>query len=306
MRGTTPPCCFAERRVDGTRCGCTTATYGALAEYVRAEGFGLVVVDNASDVYDGDEIHRPTVRAFVRDLARLVRPSGGAVLLLSHVDKMTSRSGKLANGEAYSGSTAWHNSVRSRLFLLEVEPGQLELSHQKSNLGPRREPLRLEWLGGDVMRVAQAGFVAALEAQSDTRALLSLLHEFATRGEYVTTAVTSRTNAARLFAREKQFPKHLTTADVFALLRDAERDQLIRREQYRGADRKPRECWALTNSGHALIGVAATAATSSDSQVTAVTAVAQGACGDCGDFAGGVWGEERAQKPPHFEPERDA
>jgi hypothetical protein len=60
----------------------------------------------------------------------------------------------------------------------------------------------------------------------------------------VTTATTSRTNAALLLAREKRFPKHLKAPDVFNLLRDAERARLICREQFRGADRKPRERWA--------------------------------------------------------------
>ena len=70
-------------------------------------GVGLVVVDNASDAYGGDEIQRRQVRAFMRSLAKVVRPTNGAVLLLAHVDKTTSRSKKADGGEGYSGSTAW-------------------------------------------------------------------------------------------------------------------------------------------------------------------------------------------------------
>lgn len=257
------PVLFAERRIDGMRHGLPTLTYRALSEYVEREGFGLVIVDNASDVYDADEINRAIVRAFIRCLVQLVRARAGAVLLLAHVDRLTSRAGKLAGGESYSRSTAWHNSVRSRLFLLERDPGELELLHQKCNLGPKLPPLRLEWPDGDVMHVAQVGgFVAAVEARNDTKALLRLLHEFAARGEHVTTATTSRTHAAVLFAKERAFPAHLKAADVFALLRDAERDGLISRTEYRGADRKPCECWTLTPKGDDLLGNAATAATS--------------------------------------------
>jgi hypothetical protein len=193
----------------------------------------------------------------------------GAVLLLSHVDKLTSRQGTQAGGEAYSGSTAWHNSVRSRLFLLQPGAGELELQHQKCNVGPNLPPLRLDWPDGGVIRAAQqpGSLIVALEAKSDTRALLRLVHEFASRGEHITTAATSRTNAALLLARERTFPKHLKAPDVFDLLRDAERAGFINRETYKGADRKARERWALTPEGLAHIG-AVTAATSA----TTVTA----------------------------------
>jgi hypothetical protein len=55
------------------------------------------------------------------------------------VDKNTSRNKKADGGEGYSGSTAWHNSARSRLFMTRGDDGLLTLEHQKSNLGKRRE-----------------------------------------------------------------------------------------------------------------------------------------------------------------------
>ena len=265
------PVLFSERRIDGTRHGVTTETYRQLAEYVRRENFGLLIVDNASDAFDGDEINRAMVRGFIRCLAQLAWANNGAVLLLAHVDKSTSRAGKLAGAEAYSGSTAWHNSVRSRLFLLENEPGELELHHQKSNLGPKLPPLRIAWPTGDVMQVLQpGGFVAGIESRNDMTALLGLLHEFIQRGESVSTATTSRTNAALLLRSEKGFPGHLKAHEVFDLLRQAERKQLICRETHRGPDRKPRERWALTPAGLLQINAAATAATH---EVTAPAAI---------------------------------
>jgi RecA-family ATPase len=150
------PVLFFERRQDGTRAGTTTPTYAALASYVEQHAIDFVIVDNASDVFDGDEINRTLVRSFIRALVRLVRPRNGAVLLLAHVDKGTSRAGKaLTNTEAYSGSTAWHNSARSRLFLLEKDAGVFELQHQKCNLGPKQEPLLLDWPKDGVLQLAE-------------------------------------------------------------------------------------------------------------------------------------------------------
>ncbi|HRD86006.1 MAG TPA: AAA family ATPase, partial [Rubrivivax sp.] len=98
----------------------------------------LLIVDNASDAFGGNENARPEVRAFVRLLAGMVRKQGGAVMLLSHLDKNAARG---LSSESYSGSTAWHNSARSRLFIERDKDGAgLALKHEKANFGRLREP----------------------------------------------------------------------------------------------------------------------------------------------------------------------
>ena len=77
-----------------------------------AAGATLIVVDNASDAYDGNENERRTVRQFVQLLAQIARENEAGVLLLAHIDKAAARDGGKRN--SYSGSTAWHNSARSR------------------------------------------------------------------------------------------------------------------------------------------------------------------------------------------------
>ncbi|HBO14280.1 MAG TPA: hypothetical protein DD491_15950 [Halieaceae bacterium] len=116
-----------------------TAAYAALQEH--AAGHDLVVVDNASDAYDANENTRRAVRAFIRALTQIARANDAAVALLAHIDKAAARGG--AQGNSYSGSTAWHNSARSRLALVEDEETGLELLHEKANFGRRREPLLL-------------------------------------------------------------------------------------------------------------------------------------------------------------------
>jgi hypothetical protein len=253
------PVLFAEVRNAGIRSGVTTPTYKALAAYVDSLAVDVVIVDNASDAFDGDEIARSLVRAFMRALARLVRARGGAVLLLAHVDKATSRAPKgTGNTEGYSGSTAWHNSARSRLFLVEQEAGRLELQHQKSNLGQRQPPLSLEWPTDGLPRaVAVRAPFQWIEARTNTKAMLKLLHEFTGRGEFVATGPTSSNNAKRLLSGQATYP--CKGNEVFDLLRDAERDRFIERHEYRTPDRKPHERWTLTPKGYALIDAAPTA-----------------------------------------------
>lgn len=292
---------FVERRVDGVRRGATTATYAALAEFIRSEAFGLVVIDNASDTFEGDEINRSMVRQYIRALAQLVRPHGGAVLLLAHVDKSAARG--FGAAESYSGSTAWHNSARSRLVLVREKEGDgLTLRHEKCNLGPRLPELRLEWPDDGVISLPAAGggFVARAEAESDLLAVLALIHEFTGRGEPISTGTTTKTHAHALLHREPGFPPGLRkAADTFQLLRDAHRRGFVEPQQFKGADRKPRERWALTPAGLKLIG-AATAATAATSEETAAGEVPAEPCGDCGDSArGGVGGGARTRKRPH-------
>ncbi|OJU88984.1 MAG: hypothetical protein BGO13_02505, partial [Burkholderiales bacterium 66-5] len=288
----------ADRRDDGL----TTATHAELREL--AQGAGLVVIDNASDAYGGDEIQRRQVRAFIRSLGTMAKENSAAVLLLSHVDKNTSRARKAEAGEGYSGSTAWNNSVRSRLFMSRDESGALLLEHQKSNFGKLREPLRLFWPENGLPQVdaAPTGVVVHIADRVNTQALLRLIAEFAERGEHVTSATTSRTNAAKLLATESTFPKGLKPADVFNLLRRAERAGHLARVIHRGADRKPRECWEVTSKGREFAGLAATAATAATYGVEEVTAPTAEECGDCGDSARGYGGKSAHTQSPQNNP----
>jgi RecA-family ATPase len=127
-----------------------------------ASGAALIVVDNSSEAFGGSEIDRREVRAFMRAL-RALEPEA-AVLLLAHIDKAAARGGGLGN--AYSGSTAWHNSARSRLALLEIadDPEWVQLLHEKSTHAAPAEPLRLRRMPFD------AGVILRPESRADAEA----------------------------------------------------------------------------------------------------------------------------------------
>lgn len=121
-----------------------TAAYFELQELLPDWAGGLVI-DGASDAFDGNENERRAVRRFVRSLRRLITPDG-FVLLLAHVDKTTAKG--LPSSQGYSGSTAWSNSVRSRWFLQsegEDDVSDLLLTVQKSNYAKSGAQLRLRW-----------------------------------------------------------------------------------------------------------------------------------------------------------------
>jgi RecA-family ATPase len=116
-----------------------------LADMTRKHAVDAVIIDNASDVFAGNENDRAQVRGFLRCLNQIAAGTDCAILLLAHVDKASVRMtvGKDTDS-TFSGSTAWNNSVRSR-WAMTREKERLILAHEKSNLGPKMEPLELEF-----------------------------------------------------------------------------------------------------------------------------------------------------------------
>lgn len=152
-------------------------------------GAGLIIIDNASDAFGGNENARRDVRAFIRHLAEIGRQNDAAVVLLAHIDKVAAREG--GSGNNYSGSTAWHNSTRSRLALVEVE-GQLQLHHEKHNRSRQAEPVYLTWTDNGVLIPGRSAAAAATrdeEAKSDRDAVLRAMLAAQARGRQVPAAM---------------------------------------------------------------------------------------------------------------------
>jgi RecA-family ATPase len=89
----------------------TTPRWDELAAVVRAWRPALVVIDSVADVFAANEINRGQVRKFVSVNRTLAIETGSAIVMLSH----PSLTG-MTSGSGLSGSTAWNNSVRSRLY----------------------------------------------------------------------------------------------------------------------------------------------------------------------------------------------
>ncbi|MCP4536033.1 MAG: AAA family ATPase, partial [Chloroflexi bacterium] len=75
-------------------------------------GYQMIVLDSLHDLFAGNENARPEVRRFIQMLHSLACDIDGTVVLSAH----PSKAGR-ADGTGESGSTAWNNSVRSRLYL---------------------------------------------------------------------------------------------------------------------------------------------------------------------------------------------
>jgi len=251
--------------VENHSAGDVTTSYAEMRRF--AEGATLVLIDNASDAFGGDEIKRREVRSFVRVLKAIAKAEHCAVVLLAHVNAMTARARKPDNDEGYSGSTAWNNSVRSRLFLSRDELGLLTLAHQKANLSKRREPIALQWLDEGLPELVQAGpgFDGINQRQQghadDTRAseLLRLVAEFEGRGQYASPSPTARNNVHNLLKSEPAFVTlKLRPDDTKRITNQCQRAGWLVSLDYRSKHtNKTCQRWAVAPEGRLFAGISA-------------------------------------------------
>ncbi len=235
-----------ERMFEGVRYLVESPPFKELREH--AAGASLIVLDNASDAADFNENERRHVRHFIRALAKLARDADAGLLLLAHIDKTAARYG--SQGESYSGSTAWHNSVRSRLALLAQDGGTVELVHEKANLTAKAEPCLFAWSADGVLlpttaQAAQAGALAAsgILAAEDARHVLDALLT-AHRGAAPVSASREGAHSARTTLANCGLPEELAKGSAARFYRALDlllSDGRAVIEEITTADRKTRK-----------------------------------------------------------------
>lgn len=267
-----PELYFAESRGEGN----TTATYDELKKLIATEKFGLVIIDNASNAFAGDEIQRRQVQSFGNSLIQIATHTTSAILVLAHIDKVSSRS-RGADGESYSGSTAWHNVVRSRLFMTRKNDGTLLLEHHKSNFGRMQDPIVLEWPDDGLPQLIHASDIpvddnsAQMRRRADDNraiAILKLIHEYASRQQFCSPATTSRNSVFALLKSDPSFQRlKLTPDDVKRTVTQCQRANWLEIVGYRDGNRKPHQRWTLTASGCSVAALPAPTVLGSPSTV---------------------------------------
>ena len=121
--------------------GRMTATWHGLCHHLEVFKPELVILDNASQMFAGNENSRPQVTWFCNRLEHLCQVYNTTVLLLGHTPK---------TGAEFSGSTAWNASVRSRMALKphEERDDVRVLRRGKSNYAKTGDEIELQWSAG--------------------------------------------------------------------------------------------------------------------------------------------------------------
>ncbi|MDF2140802.1 AAA family ATPase [Paenirhodobacter sp. CAU 1674] len=173
-----------------------------LESRAEQEDPALIVIDTLADVYPANENDRAKVRQFVGILRGLAIRQKCAVMLLGH----PSLTG-LNSGSGTSGSTAWHNSVRSRLYMSRIVEDNYEpdtrkrvLSIKKQNYGETGAEISMTWCDGvfvpDAAETSLDRMAASAKAE---RVFLKLLRLFTEQGRRVNSA-GGATYAPKLFS----------------------------------------------------------------------------------------------------------
>lgn len=179
-----------------------SALFEELDKRAAEDAPALIVIDTLADVYPANENDRAKVRQFVGILRGLAIKRKCAVLLLGH----PSLTG-LQSGSGTSGSTAWNNSVRSRLYLsriadngFEPDPDARVLSTKKANYGRTGGEINLKWEAGVFVAEAQPTGIDGLAAEAKAeRVFLTLLNAYTAQGRRVN-ASGGKTYAPKEFA----------------------------------------------------------------------------------------------------------
>jgi RecA-family ATPase len=237
-----------------------TANFGNLQKMVEAFDAQLLVIDGASDTFDGNEIVRREVRAFIK-LLRSTHPHRKiGILLMVHIDRSSAR-GYSSNDDGYSGNAAWHNSCRRRMYLQKkvakdedggVMDETIVLRVMKNQDGPPEPDMQLTRdMNGLWTRAAQlSGDLAqpGEHAEDPADVILRLIDQYYRRGQWISTSLAPQSTAG-VYATLKGdpgFPK-LNRKQTDVIVRNLERDGSLVKEEYRRTAGGKDERWKVVH-----------------------------------------------------------
>ena len=183
----------------------TTDAWARLHATVMQTGAGFVALDNVAHLFAGNENIRNQVAAFCNLLNHLAADANASVLFIGHPNKA---------GDSFSGSTAWENQVRSRIFLDRpqdgedgpIDPDARQLSRVKANYARVGEALPFRWhrwafvQEADLPPGLHAEIAATAQANTDNERFLKCLAKTVEEKRTTSPNKAASNYAPRLFA----------------------------------------------------------------------------------------------------------
>lgn len=155
--------------LDGRVLKPTTLLEG-ICDLIKQQGFDVVMMDPIADLFGGNEIDKQQVTKFMRMLRkRIAFDLGCSLVIAAHPSSDGIRSGK-----GTSGSMAWSNSARSRLYFSRDDNSDVcTLELKKSNRSKIGTTVSLRWVNGVFVQVeAQARALISEELEAKVMARL--------------------------------------------------------------------------------------------------------------------------------------
>lgn len=176
--------------------------FGQIERTCAAYGIRHVTIDNTAHTFAGNENDRHQVAAFVNLNNRLAQLINGSVLIVGHPNKA---------GDSYSGSTAWENQVRSRLYLeipkrgddeAPIDPDMRLLRNEKANYSQRGSEVHFWWHRGAFVTERPQGEPGQQDASQafEDNLFLDLLDRLKQQRRHVTHAPNLPNYAPKIMA----------------------------------------------------------------------------------------------------------
>lgn len=216
--------------------------YHQISRKISESGAQLIVLDSLHDLFPGNENARPEVRRFIQTLAAWALNFDAAVVLNAH----PSMSG-LNSGSGTSGSTAWNNAVRSRLYLsrMKQDDGAVAasdvrtLTRHKANYASVGDSRTLRWAGGVFIDEPEpTGLLLDLQNIRAETAFLACLKTATEQGRSVGDASNSARYAPKVFAAMPERDNQ-SKRDLEGAMQRLFSAGTIKIGRVRGADRHP-------------------------------------------------------------------
>jgi RecA-family ATPase len=228
----------------GRDCTLAATTYGhfgvtAMLEELRQQVHDykadVVILDNVGRTFGGNENDRHQVTAFIAELVGATARRAAAVLLLGHPGRNT--------GSEFSGSSAWENAVRARLWLSDrppdhepsdnVEPASdmRYLARRKANYSAR-DLRSFRYDGGIFVPIQFDGcdLLDSIRRVKADRVILDALHKLGDMGQMPNDGTTSPNFLPKL-TLDYKLNEGLTKRELADAMRRQMKDGKLRRAE---------------------------------------------------------------------------
>lgn len=252
---------FAERLVIVPRHGLSNAlvstefgklTFSPLLAELEEQAHQLeaqvVILDNVAQLFGAGENDRHAVTAFLNALGGAL--PGLAILLLAHPSRSL--------GSEFSGSSAWENVARTRLYLGATLPGEKQieepqdnvryLARRKSNYSEKDYRRMTYAVGALTPDEAGGGVIETIRTANAERAVLQGIITLGSKGIYTSDGTRSANFLPKMLLEYKLaegLQKHELGAAMRALLLDG---KIERKQVGRRANRTPLDGLVITES----------------------------------------------------------
>jgi hypothetical protein len=194
----------------------------------------VVILDNVGQIYGGSENDRHSVTSFLNALSGAL--AGKAIMLLAHPSR--------GFNSEFSGSSAWENVARTRLYFGSTLPGAKPtdeadpvddvryLSRRKANYSPK-DYRRMTYADGaltpDVPEILDGGIVGQIKGENARRAILEAIPKIIEMGLHSSDGQRSPNFLPKMMA-EYKIDNGLQSRELTAAMRQLMTEGKLKRD----------------------------------------------------------------------------